>query len=277
MMNASQIKKGISNNGPFKINNQKVSRTLWKSFSTVLFVPSDLNLFVLGPAPRRKFLDDTLCQISKEYSADLMMLESVLKQRASLLEKIYNKEARASELEIWDEQLAELSVRIDHQRLAFIDFLQKGFTVTCHTLTGFGSDFQIDYKPAAQDKNEFLSHLLNLREAEIRTAQNLVGPHREDFTITKDGQLNIYNSSRGEQRSQILALKFLQAEFLYLHHLPPVILLDDVFSELDETRRSKLVENLGRFQIFIASTEEHHLPKLKQNAQILKVEDDTIS
>ena len=125
-------------------------------------------------------------------------------------------------------------------------------------------------------EEELLANLKIHEEAEIRSGKNLIGPHRDDFEIFKDGQLNLFNSSRGELRTQILALKLLQAEYLTQTGKKPLILLDDVFSELDEVRRTKLIESLTGHQIFITSTEEHHLPKIANSAQILKVENNEI-
>ena len=128
----------------------------------------------------------------------------------------------------------------------------------------------------AKTEAELSAGLKSHEQAEIRSGQNLIGPHRDDFELQKDEQTSLFNSSRGELRAQILALKLLQADFLDQSNKKPIILLDDVFSELDETRRTRLIENLKGHQIFITSTEEHHLPKLAKDALILKVENNEI-
>ncbi|MBI4049201.1 MAG: DNA replication and repair protein RecF [Candidatus Doudnabacteria bacterium] len=257
----------------FKLDGQRIKRGLWKSFATVLFVPQDLNLFSFGPAPRRRYLDDTLSQISKNYSADLASLDHVLLQRKKLLEKIFANQARKEELAFWDEQLMTLTMSIGSERKGFLDFLNSRVNEAYKNLTGFQMDLQIEYKTYAD--SQLTARLREYQEAEIRLGQNLVGPHREDFLVKKQGQLNVYNSSRGELRAQILAIKLLQAEYLDQHDQPPVILLDDVFSELDEERRIKLLAHLSGHQIFITTTEEHHLPEIK-NAQIFTVKDGKI-
>lgn len=258
----------------FKINGQRVKRGIWKSFTTVLFAPNDLNLFFLGPALRRKYLDDTLSQISKGYAMDLLSLEHVLKQRRTLLEQIMAGSAQREELGFWNEQLISLTLRIGQERKKFLDFVAHKFAEVYQSLTGFTNNFTIDYKTYADE--QLPKKLQEHQESEIRSGQNLVGPHREDFLITKDGQTNIHNSSRGELRSQILAIKLLQAEYLDQHQMPPIILLDDVFSELDETRRTKLLESLKGHQIFITTTEEHHLPEIK-SAQKIKVDNGKVA
>ncbi|OGE73936.1 MAG: hypothetical protein A3C49_04005 [Candidatus Doudnabacteria bacterium RIFCSPHIGHO2_02_FULL_42_25] len=261
----------------FKINDLKTKRGLWKTFSTVLFVPNDLNLFQLGPILRRKFLDETISQIDQTYSIDLESLDHVLKQKAKLLESIYQNQGTVGELEFWNQQLAPVAVRITNARQAFVDFLNQRLIETTNKLTGFDNQLELRYKRTqAQTEAQFLESLKEHESAELRSGKNLIGPHRDDFEIYKDQQLNLFNSSRGELRAQILALKLLQAEYLG-QKSKPIILLDDVFSELDEVRRTKLIETLTGHQIFITSTEEHHLPKIIQGSQLLKVENNQIS
>lgn len=260
-----------------KTDGIKTKRSLWQTFRTVLFVPNDLNLFILGPIFRRKFLDETLCQQSLVYNLNLTSLEHVLKQRGALLQLLSQGDGNRSELEFWNQELARVSVAIRKSRLAFVDFLNSRFKQTINKLTGFDYECVIEFTTFTNIENEadFLAELKRLEEAEIRSNKNLLGPHRDDFIINKDGELNIYNSSRGELRAQILALKLLQAEYLSDETQKPIILLDDVFSELDELRRAKLIECLTGHQIFITSTEEHHLPKLTKETLVLMVKNGT--
>jgi DNA replication and repair protein RecF len=261
----------------YKINDQKTKRGLWQSFLTVLFVPNDLNLFSLGPILRRKYLDETLAQIDQAYSLDLESLDHILKQKAALLEQIFQGQADSTQLDLWNQELSPVAIRITEKRQRFVDFLNEKLTQKVSELTGFNSSFKFLYKRIfAQTEQELLESLKSHEQAEIRSGKTLIGPHRDDFELQKDEQINLYNSSRGELRAQILALKLLQAEYLSQTGKKPIILLDDVFSELDETRRTKLIENLQGHQIFITSTEEHHLPKLAKDAQILKVADNQI-
>ena len=258
-----------------KTDGIKIKRSLWQMFRTVLFVPNDLNLFILGPIFRRKFLDETLSQQSSVYNLNLTSLEHVLKQRGALLQLLSRGEGSRTELEFWNQELARVAIAIRKDRRAFVDFLNAKFQPATVQLTGFDYECQIQFTTFANiaDEAEFLAELGRLEEAEIRSNKNLLGPHRDDFIVNKDGELNIYNSSRGELRVQILALKLLQAEYLSDENQKPIILLDDVFSELDELRRAKLIESLGGHQIFITSTEEHHLPKLKKETLVLTVAD----
>ncbi|MBI3952671.1 MAG: DNA replication and repair protein RecF [Candidatus Doudnabacteria bacterium] len=254
-----------------KIDGVKTKRTAWNSFGSVLFIPNDLNLFILGPGARRSFLNQTIVQKDKIYASSLAGLDHVLKQKTALLNDILAGKENPGALDFWNEQLCELSTVITEARRGFLDFFRIRFAEVYAKLTGFDNIFGIEYKSQPISLEILKAH----EQAEIGSGSCLIGPHRDDFVIKKDGQLNIYNSSRGELRSQILTMKLLEAEFLAGRD-KPVILLDDVFSELDEIRRAKLIENLSGSQIFITSTEEHHLPKLASSAQIFKVEDNGI-
>jgi len=261
-----------------KINDQKTKSLLWQSFPIVLFAPNDLNLFILGPVFRRKFLDEIISQLDREYALDLISLDHILKQKSSLLEQLQAGQTTVDQLDFWNQQLIPVGARIAQKRLGLIDNFNSRLGSKIELLTGFGGTYQLSYKGFGQSMTEaeFAERLESHKEAEMRSGQNLIGPHRDDFTLLKDGELNIYNSSRGELRSQILALKLLQAEYLAQTKIKPIVLLDDVFSELDEIRRTKLLENLTGHQIFITTTEEHHLPKFDQGALVLKVENNQV-
>jgi DNA replication and repair protein RecF len=261
----------------YKIDRVKLRRVNWKTFAIVLFEPQDLNLFEQGPQLRRKFLNQSLIQTDLSYALDVVNLEHILKQRSALFKKIVENKASRSDLEIWDTQLAQVSVEVFKKRKELVEFISNKIGQIYANVTGFNNSIRIEYKSiGVETSQEFLEKLSKYKEAEIYSGQNLFGPHRDDFSIIKDEKLNIYNSSRGELRSQVLTLKLLQAEFLNIHKLKPVILLDDVFSELDEQRRGKLISTLSGHQIFITTTEDHHLPDIKNPSQILKVLDNQI-
>ncbi len=262
----------------YKIDDQKVKRLHWRTFKAVLFIPNDLNLFILGPSARRKYLDETLGQFDPAYAADISGLEHVLKQRAALLKSILSGEAARDQLDFWDIQLAEISVRLSHVRRDFLTYMDDRFTEMYDKLTGIPARFKVEYKgiPEEFDQDLFLSRLREYQDAEVRSTQNLFGPHRDDFSIYKDGELNIYNSSRGELRAQILAMKLLQASYLTIGEEKPLILLDDVFSELDETRRERLLNSLEGHQIFITTTDAYSTEKITPHARIFRTEENQL-
>ncbi|MBX4187577.1 MAG: DNA replication and repair protein RecF, partial [Candidatus Doudnabacteria bacterium] len=262
----------------FKIDDQKIKRLNWRTFRTVLFVPTDLNLFILGPSARRRYLNETLSQLNPAYAADITGLEHVLKQRAALLYNIGINKSERSELDYWDLQLCEISLRLSKSRRDYLGYVGDRFNEIYASLTSIPSEFRIEYKgmPAEYNSDLFLSRLREYQDAEIRSGQNLFGPHRDDFNIYKDGELNIYNSSRGELRAQILSIKLLQSEYLTIGQEKPIILLDDVFSELDETRREMLLNSLHGHQIFITTTDDHNAKAVVPEAKILKTLDNQI-
>jgi DNA replication and repair protein RecF len=256
----------------FKLDDQKIKKVLWQTYRAVLFVPNDLNLFILGPAARRKYLNETLAQINPAYAADVVSLEHVLKQRSALLSEINSGRASRDQLDFWDTQLADISLRVSKVRRDFLGFVDDRFTEVYSKLTGFLTVFKVEYKglPAEYDQYEFLVKLREYQEAEIRSGQNLFGAHRDDFNIFKDGALNIYNSSRGELRAQILTIKLLQAEYLTIGDNKPLVILDDVFSELDQKRREMLLKYLAGHQIFITTTDDHDVLKISPHAKLLR-------
>jgi DNA replication and repair protein RecF len=258
----------------YKINEVKLKKVLWSTFRVVTFLPQDLNLFVIGPTLRRTFLNQALTQKYKTYALDLVSLEHVLKQRAALLSAIFKRESGEDGLLFWDEQLVELTLRISALRREYIQFIQHSFSEVYQELTGFKNKFELVYTGLKDglNKQKLMEILMKKRTDEIRSGMNLIGPHRDDFIINKDEILNINNSSRGELRAQILTLKLLQARYLDRPDNKPIILLDDVFSELDEIRRVKLIDALPHHQVFITTTEEHHLPKVTTDAQILHID-----
>jgi DNA replication and repair protein RecF len=144
-------------------------------------------------------------------------------------------------------------------------------------LTGLPASFRIEYKglPEEYDAGLFLARLREYLEAEIRSGQNLFGPHRDDFNVYKDGELNIYSSSRGELRAQILAVKLLQGQYLTVGEDRPVFILDDVFSELDERRRQLLLAALAGHQVFITATGDQEARRVP-DAKIIRIKDNRI-
>ncbi len=258
----------------YKVNGQKTKRIAWNTFRTVLFVPNDLNMFTLGPDSRRKFLNEALVEKESLYAIDLASLDHVLKQRGALLEKIREGSANAIELDFWNRELAVVAVRISRARRNFIDYLNDKFNHVYKNLTEFDSHFQIIYKglDGAINEQSFIQILLDHQNAEIKSGMNLIGPHRDDFMILKEGLQSTYNSSRGELREQILTLKILQAEYISVAENKPIILLDDVFSELDQHRRFQLLRNLTGHQVFITSTEHQSQIEQDSHNQLIRIE-----
>lgn len=258
----------------YLIDGKATNRNNWALPPAVLFVPADLNLFFLGPADRRVWINRILSQTEPGYRDDLSELSRILKQKTALLNAIADGQASGSELIVFNEQLAKVSVRITEARSNFLDYLQKSFKVRYEELTGLSREYRFVYRRVKEMGFDRLVDYLNGHaQAEIASRANLIGPHRDDVSLVSGEVLVVHNSSQGELRSQLLTLKLLETGYVEERTgRAPIILLDDVFSELDETRRTGLTEMLHGHQIFLTTTEEHHLPKNLAGGKVLTVE-----
>jgi DNA replication and repair protein RecF len=227
----------------------------------VLFTPADLALVTGGPAERRRYLDVTLSQLDGRYVRTLSHYQKVVQQRNSLLrawrERRRPLRAADDELAFWDRELALSGAYVLRERLAAVAELNGlvgpifcQVTAAAHPLVatyqssvaGFGA--QHDEHAIEQ---AFLAHLARLRDDEIGRGQTLIGPHRDDVAFAMNGVgIGVYGS-RGQQRSATLALKLGEAELMRARTGDaPVLLLDDLLSELDAERRAHLLAVIGR-------------------------------
>jgi len=240
--------------------------------NVVLFVPSDLDLVTGTPLYRRHYLDVILCQTDHHYCHALSQFQKVQTQRAALLRRIREQEEDPRSLTFWDEQFAQLSATLILGRVRMIERLHAGAQRFYEQLSGGEEQVAVVYRPsyagalAASKPDElarsFRSELTTLRKREINAGVNLLGPHRDDLAFLSGRMdLGIYGS-RGQQRSAALALKLAELEFLQAEtDERPILLLDDVLSELDEQRRGYLVGIVkGLAQVLLTTTELATLP-----------------
>lgn len=244
-------------------------------FNAVIFAPEDLQLVKSGPAARRRFLDLLLSQIKTSYFINLQEYSRVLKQRNKLLkqfkeQKKFNlNEFEAMQLDSWDQQLCQYSVAIISERLQLLDEI-KDYAKDIHEYISSGTEFlSFEYKTntgikkemnANEMYNALQTRLKNKRSADIALGYTSLGPHRDDFDILlNDFSLRNYGS-QGQQRTAVLALKMSELKVIEAYtKQKPVLLLDDVMSELDFTRRDKLIKSLSDTQIFITCTNPEQL------------------
>lgn len=239
---------------------------------TVIFLPQDLELFTGAPANRRAFLDQLLCQVSPEYMQTLMQYGKILKQRNSLLRKISDGVARRADLAVWDEKVAETGTVVMLRRLELCEVLQCTLSEELSTLGEQWDDAKILYerKGNARDfgtaKEEYMDFLSHFQERDIVLQSTTIGPHRDDWKmIVGDRDISGF-ASRGQQRTAVLALLFLEVSYLELQRgEKPVILLDDVFSELDDHHQTSLLKSLEDHQVIITTT---HVPSEVHGAKI---------
>lgn len=223
----------------------------------VLFDPEDLRLLHGSPARRRQFIDRFISQLNPLYGPSLRKYERALKQRNNLLKNSYVQD---DQLFAWNIALAEHGAYIIEQRIAFIEQLNQNLSSLYQDIAGTHDDVSIHYSHTfvGDIKQKLLNELHAHLERDRYLGSTSVGPHRHDviFEINNSPALSV--ASRGEARTIVLALKFLEVDIIkQLTGKTPIILLDDVFSELDATRQKLLTSQLKGHQIIITSATSH--------------------
>lgn len=257
----------------FKIDGVKKKRKEAQGYiNVVIFEPTDVDLFTHSPEARRKYLNMVLSQKSSKYMDNLAHYKKVLTQKNKLLQDIRAGFAQADSIVSWNDQLIQLGSEIILERKAFMNFLNQNISEVYTSISKFHRPVEVIYETLAGEtlediQNSFRAELEKLGAREVASASSLVGPHRDDFLLQSEGLYLVSFSSRGEQRSQILALKILELEYLTKNEDTPILLLDDVLSELDDTRRTFLLKYLqGKFQTFITTT--HPLEMVGQHVTL---------
>jgi DNA replication and repair protein RecF len=229
---------------------------------TVLFLPQDLSLFTGPPALRRRFLDRTLGQVLPHYRQSLGVYQKVLKQRGALLRAIAQGVGREEDLATWNTVLAHEGARITLRRLELLGVLQCTLPEELERLSESWSDASLRYVRTGEGRSEtdiqceILAALERYQERDILLQATSAGPHRDDWSMLVRGRELPTFASRGQQRTAVLALLFLQAGYTELQRgEKAVILLDDVFSELDPIHQRALLSSLQDHQVLITATQ----------------------
>ena len=238
----------------------KKASELFGILNIVFFSPEDLNIIKKGPAERRRFIDLELCQLDKVYLHFLTHYNKCLTQRNALLKEIdLSKDAQAM-LDVWDAQLIQHGKKIVQLREAFVGEIAPVIAQIYHSLTGGREQLAVSYEPNVS-ADRFDEILFLNREREIRQKTTLTGPHRDDIRFRVQnmatGQTTDIRTfgSQGQQRSAALALKLAEIEIVKRKvNDTPVLLLDDVLSELDSSRQNYLLDSIHDIQTFITCT-----------------------
>ena len=263
-----------------KIPIKKIGELLG-TFNAIYFSPDELKLIKESPEERRRFMDIDLCQFDKSYYYNLNHYNKVLMQRNKLL-KTPDKNVLRDTLPIWDEQLASYGASLIMARLKLIENLKVYANKIHKYLTSDNENLEISYQGyTANTENELKILLLKKIEENLEKDINLgyttVGPHRDDIKITANNIDLRSFGSQGQQRTASLTLKLAELEF-FRENLGeyPVLLLDDVLSELDENRQNKLLNFVKSIQTIITCTDfDFHVPHTKYfvlNGKITKIE-----
>ncbi|MBP9850423.1 MAG: DNA replication/repair protein RecF [Candidatus Peribacteraceae bacterium] len=226
---------------------------------TIIFLPQDLDLFTGSPSGRRNFLDSLLSQLRPDYAAMRLEYERVLKQRNALLKRIAQGEAKESELDVWDTELATAGSGIVSRRSDALSTIGELLPAELERLaekrTGIRVVPAFTGSSEQDPKTALLEVLQKYRSRDVILQTTTVGPHRDDWSIEDDSRDIAAIASRGQQRSILLALLFVNAAlFKTVRRERPVILLDDVLSELDEDHQQALLTHLEDHQVIITST-----------------------
>jgi DNA replication and repair protein RecF len=221
-------------------------------YPIVLFEPDDLRLLSGSPTRRRQFIDRFISQLDLQYGVALRRYERALKQRNALLKQ----GAVSDSLFAWDVSLSEYGAYIVEQRIKFTSELNERLNEVYESISHTDDVVSIDYSYASHGdtRQKLLGELHLAAERDTLLGYTSVGPHRHDLLFSFNRSPALTVASRGEVRTVILALKFLEVDIIEtITNKPPVILLDDVFSELDKERQSYLIDLTKRNQIIITS------------------------
>lgn len=232
----------------------KRAAELYGMLNVIFFSPEDLSIIKNGPSERRRFMDLELCQISRLYYQNLLSYNRILSQRNNLLKQIYYNRSLMDTLEVWDAQLVDYGVKIIKERRNFISMMNDIIGDIHLRLTSGRERLQIVYDCNA-DVDNFANMLKEKLDTDLKYSSTQAGPHRDDISfIINDKDAKKYGS-QGQQRTVALSLKMAEIELVKkIINDNPVLLLDDVMSELDTGRRNALIEEIKDIQTIITCT-----------------------
>ena len=227
-------------------------------FRVTLFWPDDLGLVKGGPELRRRFLNQLLVQVEPGYARALAGLRRVLEQRNSLLKRIAAGEGGEDMLDAWNQELVQIGSEIALARSKAVSELEPE-AARCHAEIAAGERLQIEYEGPPENLAEAVNNSLG---EDLRRGTTSVGPHRDDLRIVLDGQDARSFASQGQQRTAVVSLKLAEAALIEARSGErPVLLLDDVLSELDSDRRNALLREVAAGgQVIVTSAEAGPFP-----------------
>lgn len=273
--------KAVKKNGPSTLQlviskkgkKAKISHIEQKKLSqyighinVVLFAPEDLHLVKGGPQVRRRFIDMEMGQISPVYMHDLSRYQKILQQRNHYLKLLQTKQHHdEAVLDVLTEQLIEIAAKITLKRYEFSQLLQKWAEPIHHEISRGLEKLQIQYQPSVQVSEElelsriieaYTEKFVKIKEKEIQRGTTLAGPHRDDLSFDVNGRDVQTFGSQGQQRTAALSIKLAEIELIFSETGDyPILLLDDVLSELDDFRQTHLLNTIRqKVQTFVTTT-----------------------
>ncbi len=232
----------------------KRSAQLMGLVNIILFSPEDLAIVKDSPAERRRFIDMELCQLNKIYYSNLSNYNKIINQRNNLLKNLYYDKSQLDMLDVWDIQLADYGIKIIKDRNNFIDMINEIIFDIHKKLTSDKEELNIVYEKNVNE-DVFLQELAIKRDIDIRYQSTQTGPHRDDISFILNGKDVKKFGSQGQQRTVALSLKLAEIELVKrLTNDSPILLLDDVMSEIDSKRRNALLSYISDIQTIITCT-----------------------
>ncbi len=292
-INAEIIKKGLKKTIKFDFiaktgkkiwvngkNSKKISDYLG-NINVILFCPEDLMLIKGEAAFRRRFIDSLLCQTDNVYLSHLINFQRVLKQRNFLLKDIQERKKAKDVLGPWDEQLVSFAGVIAKKRDILIKNVNKILEMIYKKLN-IDEKMEIIYKDTIfkgenfeeeEYATKYKNKLKSINFEEIRKGMTIIGPHRDDLEIKLDNLNARFYSSQGQQRTMAISLRMAEVEYIYsVFSEYPILLLDDIFSELDDKRKGYLIKFLKPdIQIFITGTRVSDFSQMIPRARVFNI------
>jgi DNA replication and repair protein RecF len=237
--------------------------------NTVIFSPEDLQIIKQGPSERRRFIDILISQTYPTYFYKLQKLNRIIKQKNAILKK----NGDLNLLSVYNEKLGEISFEIISERTEFLNEIEKYFNQYINKLSNNSENGKIKYiSTLGFTKEQIIKSINRNKNNEIRNKTTMQGPHRDDFEIYINDKDIKHFGSQGQQRTAVLALKLSEIEVIKEKTgFYPVLLLDDVMSELDISRRKFLTNSINTRQTFITSTEKKNYSSFKDKTSFFHV------
>ena len=232
----------------------KKSTELFGLINIIIFSPEDLSVVKSSPGERRRFMDMEICQLSRIYYSNLSKYNKILDQRNNTLKQIAYRNGVEDVLDVWDDQLVDVGSSIIKERQNFINMLNEVIKEIHKNLTSEGEEIELKYEPNVESEN-FCEVLKEKRNIDIKNTTTMSGPHRDDFGIFINNVDVRKYGSQGQQRTAALSLKLAEIELVKkIINDNPILLLDDVMSELDSKRREALLNSIKDIQTIITCT-----------------------